>query len=263
MRDAMKRRIAFLIAAFSLASLSGIADQTAVVPDLIGLWKFDEPDGNKALDSSGNGNDGAFLMQPDRVPGIIGNALRLDGRGQCVHVPDSPSLHIAGDQLSIVCWLSWAGSGDYWQAIISKGIDPDDWGCFIRESYANLYFVTNPHDKRNLMNSVPFLVTPNRWHFLAATYDGKRTKIYLDGELVAEDVLSGNLIPNDSPLRIGHAEKTTHWWNGMLDEVAVFRRALPQEEILSIMEYGIIYTVSTVQPTCTNATIWGSLKNQP
>ncbi|MHC4241990.1 MAG: hypothetical protein ACYSU4_06270, partial [Planctomycetota bacterium] len=47
-------------------------------PNLIGYWKFDEA-GDTAIDFSGYGNDGQIGGDPERVEGVIGNALDLDG----------------------------------------------------------------------------------------------------------------------------------------------------------------------------------------
>ena len=48
--------------------------------------------------------------------------------------------------------------------------------------------------------------------------------------------------------------------DGTIDEVAVYSRALTEEEILSDMQNGVIFSVS---PQAKLATTWGSLKRQP
>ncbi|MDQ6739398.1 MAG: putative Ig domain-containing protein, partial [Actinomycetota bacterium] len=74
-------------------------------------------------------------------------------------------------------------------------------------------------------------VTPNAWHHVAVTYDGATVKLYLDGALEgtkATSVLNTTLDGNG--LSIG-SRPGVSVFNGKLDEVQIFNRALTQAEI--------------------------------
>ncbi len=47
--------------------------------DAVGIWLFDEGNGDIAKDSSGNGNEGQIMNAPEWVDGKSGKALRFDG----------------------------------------------------------------------------------------------------------------------------------------------------------------------------------------
>jgi hypothetical protein len=73
-----------------------------------------------------------------------------------------------------------------------------------------------------------------KWSHLAATYDGERLRLYLDGELAAETEFEGGARVTDTPLRIGG----TFWgdyFRGRIDEVRIYNRALSVSEIVDVM----------------------------
>jgi len=67
------------------------------LPSPVAHWTFDDGAGAVALDSSGNGNDGVLIGDPQWVPGKIGGALELDGDGDFVDCGDSPVFDIPVD----------------------------------------------------------------------------------------------------------------------------------------------------------------------
>ncbi len=71
----------------TLALIGGLARA-----DLVGHWKLDEGSGDVAHDSSGNGNDGNLVGNPQWVAGKIGGALEFDGTGSIVDIPYVPEM---------------------------------------------------------------------------------------------------------------------------------------------------------------------------
>ena len=68
------------------------------------------------------------------------------------------------------------------------------------------------------------------WHHIAAVYNGTRKDIYVDGERDDSDTVSGTLTQNNTRLRIG----STGLFTGWIDDVAIWKRALSQDEIENI-----------------------------
>lgn len=258
------RRISKMFLICSLL-LSLTLSVNAQIPDAIGIWLFDEGAGDTAKDSSGNGNDGKFVGGGEWVDGKFGKAVRFNGVNQCIEVPDSNTLDIEGDQVTILCWFWWEGSGDGWQTFVSKGPMSgtwENWAYFINMPNRHTHFVINPNGNRQWINSPVNAFGPKEWHFTAGTYDGKNVKIYMDGDLVTTQPVSGKLVPNDNTLRIGHREGSPHWWNGILDEIAVFKRALSEDEIKAIMKDGLSKSLLPVGPRGKLPTLWGDVKER-
>ena len=65
--------------------------QAEVDSSLVGYWKFDEDEGEVAIDSAPYENDGE-IKGATRVEGVIGSGLKFDGIDDYVTVPISSSL---------------------------------------------------------------------------------------------------------------------------------------------------------------------------
>jgi hypothetical protein len=233
----------------------------AQIPDAIGIWTFDED--KMGTDVSGNENHGEPMGDTALTDGKFGKGLELNGVDQCIEVPDSDSLDVDDDQVTMTCWFWWAGSGDDWQTFVSKGPmsgTNENWAFFINTGSIYTHFIITPNGARTNVDSPGGAFDAEAWHFVAGTYDGSTVKIYIDGDMVKEEGRSGNLTPNDSSLRIGHREGSPHWWNGVLDEVGVFNRALSEDEVNRIMNEGLGAIYLSVEPSAKMAITWGQMK---
>ena len=83
------------------------------------------------------------------------------------------------------------------------------------------------------MSVVTPAITDTNWHHVVATYNGSRVRIYLDGVLKQEIAQTLQMRGNNLPLNIGRANNGSYFFNGWLDEVAVYPTALPAQTILA------------------------------
>ena len=74
------------------------------------------------------------------------------------------------------------------------------------------------------------------WHHVAATYDGNTRTIYLDGEAMGSDHATGHYVYVGWELRVG-LTYTGEYFDGLIDEVRVYRRALSANEISDLGKY--------------------------
>ena len=77
------------------------------------------------------------------------------------------------------------------------------------------------------------------WTHLAATYDGTTERLYANGTQVAQLAVSGAIATSASPLKIGGNAIWGEWFNGLIDEVRVYNRALTPTEITADMNTAI------------------------
>ena len=232
-----------------------------LLEDAVGIWLLDENSGTTAHDSSENEHHGEMQGGSGKwVKGKFGNALELNGSSEFVEVPDDDSLDLE-EQVTMICWFNWEGSGDGWQTFFSKGPMGglnENYALFINTGNRHTHFCTNAGG-RNCLNSPNNAFEPNQWHHTAATYDGKRKITYLDGKEVQNDPLSGKMVTNDDYLGIGFRQGSSHYWKGMLDDMAVFNRALSEGEIQELMDNGV-ESIMAVQPNDKLTTMWGKIK---
>ena len=81
----------------------------------------------------------------------------------------------------------------------------------------------------------PSVLTLNTWTHLATTYDGAALRLYVNGALVASQAQTGAITTSDGVLRFGGNSSWGEYYQGYLDEVRVYNRALSQAEIQTDM----------------------------
>jgi len=71
-------------------------------------------------------------------------------------------------------------------------------------------------------------VVTNKWMTIVVTFDGQESRIYIDGQLKNAVKQSAVFTPNVNDLFIGRAESDQYpyWWNGVVDEIRVYKKAL-------------------------------------
>jgi hypothetical protein len=79
-------------------------------------------------------------------------------------------------------------------------------------------------------------VATNQWTHLAATYDGSVLRLYVNGTQASSLNRTGSISTTSNPLRIGGNNIWSEWFNGLIDEVRVYNRALSLAEIQADMD---------------------------
>ncbi len=75
----------------------------------------------------------------------------------------------------------------------------------------------------------------NGWHFIAATFDGTLMVVYADGSVIGKLKRDGNLsIGGSAPVYIGSSGGTCEFFDGVIDELKIYDRALSEKEIVAI-----------------------------
>jgi hypothetical protein len=192
-----------------------------------------------ANDSIG-GNNGTLHGKVSFASGEAGQAFLLDGidGGQdgYISIPDSPSLHSLTTSITIEAWInvSQFPEGD-WTAIVTKG--DSSWRLHRYGETSQIAFGTSGLDNEDLSSMQN--VDDGQWHHVAAVYDGATKYIYVDGNLDNWCPATGTIDQNSYPVCIGeNAEQTGRLWNGLIDEVSIYNRALTASEIRTIYEAG-------------------------
>ena len=80
-------------------------------------------------------------------------------------------------------------------------------------------------------------LTPKHWHHLAFTYDGSDLRLFLDGRAAGELAVHRARVPGRTPLVLGRRQDGYVHFQGGLDEVHVFDRALPAAELKRRFEH--------------------------
>ena len=251
--DHSSKRVLFFILAFMLMLSSDslvCSAASGASQALIGKWNFDDGAGKIATDLSGHNND-ATVNGASWADGISGKALRFDGIDDFV---DVGNLDVSGSELTITFWAKAdsfigrrsdnrliskstgeAADDHYW--MVSTYKDAND-----NASQTRLRFrlKTGTNSQRSgtttlIVDSSLGTIDAGAWFHAAVTYDGSTMKIYQNGVEVASTAKTGNIgVDPAVGVNIGRNPDGDKPWDGLIDEVMIYNRALLGDEIQSI-----------------------------
>jgi hypothetical protein len=239
-----------------LAVISFAQNVPSYVPTngLVGWWPFN---GN-ANDESGNGNNGTVngaTLTTDRF-GNIGKAYDFDGVNDEITVNgtdfgtspftisgwfliDSPLVQNLSSNLK---QIFMAGNAVNYQKVIEIGIF---------KQTQNWQYVMNMRETstNNIMLS-PFNIDYNWGHFIYVN-NSNLTEMYING--IKVDTLQHSLtdVMDNGSYVFGNGQGAVNnrWWEGKLDDIGIWNRALTQQEISNLYNGGICYQTITVTDT--------------
>jgi len=206
-----------------------IGTQTLGLRGLV-LWlKFNEGSGNIAYDSSFYNNHGT-IYGATWTDGKFGKALSFDGVDDYVKVADSASLDIA-DEITIEAWI-YPTKIEYYHTFISKVKNWRNDGFVVRlTGDGRVQFITLDFDYDVITS--PEIKTYTWYHIIAINKGGEFKRIYINGVLKGENTDKvADITLNDAPLYVGFEPiHPNERFNGTIDEVRIYNRALTEEEI--------------------------------
>jgi hypothetical protein len=201
-------------------------------PGTEGLVAYYPLDGD-VTDASGNGHDGVIMGDPNFAEGIVGQALDLDGDGDYIDCGNDPNFGMQEtNQMTAASWVTIRSIPAAWSAIVAKG--EYAW----RISNANLdprfhFGITIWNAPDTFGTDGVTAVGFDEWHHVAGTFDGANINLYVDGALDIGVPTTEPIGANEASVLIGeNPESTGRFWDGLIDEVMIYNRALSEGEIL-------------------------------
>jgi len=261
----MHQRLLLIVCVVAIGMLP-ISSSFSAMNGLVGAWLFDDNEGNKAIDSSGKGYDGELIgnAKLDKN-GKYGSAVATDGTEAYVMVPDSEDFEFK-DDFTIACWFQNETAPADPSGIVTKGYDKTAANGGDAKPWYLVYYLnagtidmflrdTQATNSRAVGKTT---IKDAKWHHVVGMKAGNKVKIYIDGkEDGSADAVDAVYGQNDKPLVfMVHYER---WLKGMIDEVAIFNRAITDKEITQIM--GGLQNVLAVDPKGKLAATWSQLKS--
>jgi hypothetical protein len=200
---------------------------------LVGAWAFAAGSGTIAADSSGSGNAGT-LENATFGTGHTDGGLALNGTNARVTVADANSLDLK-TALTLEAWVNPAALGSAYRTVLLKERGTTNLAYALYASSDTGKPSLQIQAGSSIELRAPAALPLNTWSHLAGTYDGSMLRLYVNGTLVATKVASGSVAVTASPLRLGANAIWGEWFNGALDDVRVYNRALTGGEILADM----------------------------
>ncbi|MDQ8198908.1 carbohydrate binding domain-containing protein [Pelagicoccus enzymogenes] len=208
-------------------------------PDLwLGL-DFEEENGALVFDVTPNAHDGAITDYVERVEdGKTGRALDFLGGGGFV---DMGNVDIPGTNMALTAWILADNFDVSDSRVISKATGPAANDHYWMLSTINsggiklrMRLKTNDGGTDTLIGSR--ILVPGEWIHVAATYDGVNMRLYVNGELDAELSKLGTISQAPSvPVAIGNQPQGDRSFDGLIDDVRIYTRALDELDIAAVM----------------------------
>jgi Concanavalin A-like lectin/glucanases superfamily/Bacterial Ig domain len=211
---------------------------------LVGHWSFDDGSGTTASDSSGNGNTATLINGPSwSTAGQIAGALSFDGFDDYVAFASQ-----AQSTISISVWVyAQATPGNVFPRII----DMPGYVLFLAEpsnpssNPASLGFRSRRSDQDGEWDTPANSLAYNSWNHVAIVYDSSSTSnnadLYINGVKQTISKINspqGTQTANEGAGIIGNRIPLNRGWDGLIDELRVYNRALSASEIVSLYDQG-------------------------
>ncbi len=221
---------------------------------LVGEWNFDNcnvANPNDITDSSGNNLHASPINGvTTSTTGKICTALTLDGTNDYAEVADNNLLDIS-QSLTVMTWIhpnSLPGSG--LMSILSKD---ENYEFHIDSSGRIFWWWNNSSGATRSFNST-IAVSTNVWTHVAIVYEAGSQRIVINGVERGTRNYNETLITNNDPLHFGGDQNFAgREFDGLIDEVKIYNRALTTEEI-----NGYVISPDPLNRTCPTCSGGGS-----
>ncbi|MBD3185156.1 hypothetical protein GF312_22945 [Candidatus Poribacteria bacterium] len=257
-----------LVFAFVIMITPGNSQAEITQESIVGAWLFDEGAGEKAMDITRKSADGLLTGGPSWVDGKYGQALGFDGSDDYLEIALPEILNnIPGNSFSVVYWINVrdiTGSGNIWTRVIEARFDNVNYFQFVIQINDGEFGVNHVADgsERTVITDNP--ISADTWYHAALVWDATQAtiKFYLDGVLQS-GVGTTPASPGDKKeINIGRRTdgNIDTYFDGIIDEFAILNVVLTEEDIETIMDYGL-FVIAPVSSKGKLATLWSKIKD--
>jgi len=257
----MCKKLVLSVAIFLICCVQAYGQED---PNLVAYWNFND---GAVTDLSGNGNDGTRMgtaglnNDPNWTFGQTGMSLDLNFQNSntdWVEIPHSESLNIT-HELSILLWIR-PDDIENWDGLVCKGTTKSPWALRFNEdnglrfSVNQWYVLDDPADPNYAPGAVgegdvQSVLDVNEvgdgagveWTFVGVISDTQSVRFIKNSE---EQFMPVPLIfaESDEPLYLGvylpagisNSSQNIDYFNGLMDEVQLYNRALSRREVIAI-----------------------------
>lgn len=185
-------------------------------------------------------NNGTLVGGTTYLAGRVGQAFNLNGTNAGVTIPHNTNLNVNPGGFSTEFWMRSNGPQGGQALVVDKShgfVDSAGWAFQATNGSSNAiaFFMGAGGGGSTNFVGVASSVNPfdGNFHHIAGTWDGSNIRLYVDGVLQGTTAFTSP-VNNTRAVNIGYAwggGSPQRWFNGIVDEVAVYSRALSESEI--------------------------------
>ena len=244
-----KRKVSLflLVGALSLVFLVTSSAYAACLDGMTSYWKLEEA-GSPYADSF-DGNDGTGVGTVTQVAGRVDFGQEFNGTNSEVNVAADGSFGWGKDEsFSIEYWMKSSSSSGAVEVIVGRNggtSNPSWWvGLTATNKYANFELTDRDGVSQTITGSID--LGNDVWHHVVAIRDATADvlRLYVDGQVAAtpeDTTYTAGFDSLTASINMGWLDNTAtaYRYNGVLDEVALYDRALTSNEIENHYQSGL------------------------
>ncbi len=206
---------------------------------LISWWRMDDVSGTTLLDNTGT-NDGVITGAIQTYAGQVGKAMSFDGVDDYVQIASADSINFNQQDFTILAWVKTSSVTN--QNVVTKYKDSNgrqygmsvlaDGSMYVESRRSDLELACNFNSGSGFNDG--------NWHLIAWSNDdtgsGTNCYGYKDGVQIVSDSRNVRITSSTEPVRIGTNGDNTNKFNGFIDEVMIFNRALSADEVRTLYD---------------------------
>ena len=201
----------------------------------VAAYSFDAATGTSLTDNSGSGNTGTISGATWTGAGKSGGALAFDGVNDIVTIADKASLDLTTG-MTLEAWVRPTANST-WRTVVTKETSGNlTYGLFSNsdtpQPSAIVSIGSNPIQD---ITRGPSEVAMSTWTHLASTYDGAVLRLYVNGTEVSTTNVTGAMANSAGPLQIGGNNVWAEWFQGQIDDLRIYNRALTPSQLQTDM----------------------------
>ncbi len=214
---------------------------------LVGLWTLDGKDvvSGKVKDRSGQGNDGSpsgIATSTFYSSGKLGQAFNFDGSNDYIDLGSPSALNISGS-FTMSAWVRTNTVSAY-QAVYNQMSTANNLGEFqfrISDTGKLQFFRRDSQGATSVLLAAGVTaLSTGTWYHLVGTYDGTTYTVYINSvsDVSTTGSASNYTASAGAKTTIGAAEAAAYPFNGIIDDVRVYNRALTAAEVKQLYQLG-------------------------
>ena len=205
---------------------------------LVGFWRFNGSDRPGAIvrDRSGNKNHGTIMGDPNHMKGIRNRAFIFDGIDDYVDLGTVVGDFELTDKFTISAWIKPDVMNGVNRGIVSRMPADTIKGWHVRVTEWNTLRFVVRSGNYDVAWTDTHPISAGQWYQVVAVWDGAKPMIYVNGVLDSAYDIAGGLstIGTAGHAYIGYDETNNRYFDGAIDEVRIYNRALSAQEVSNL-----------------------------
>jgi hypothetical protein len=221
-------------------------DETCATDGLVAWWSMDQGTvwGGVLHDLTAFGHHSSLMSGVTTVPGLFAEALRFNSLNNIVQVPDAGGLDLLGE-FTIAAWIYPESYGQAYEGAILHKFNASPLGLTHPTGWALSLANTGGHPASLMFDGIhanstaysdPGVISLQTWQHVAVTHAAGQLRFYVNGVLRGTKYGLHTVYQGTRPVSIGNDYAKSKDFNGLIDDVRLYDRALPPEHLELLLD---------------------------